>query len=528
MNISPGRSIKRAEVQSRIYMKPTTLLTYLTAGTLFLNAGPGAFAQTATAAEPKIPKTAAIDIARQLNEAFVQVADRLSPTVVVITTVQKASANSASGIEEHPLWDMLPPEWRRRFQEEQKQEEGGTPGAPRRQMPRPTGQGSGIIISEDGYILTNNHVVEDAQEITVRFKDSRQFEAEVKGRDPQSDLAVIKIKDAKGLTFAKMGDSAAARPGEFVLAIGAPFDLDYTVTVGHISAKGRAFAEFGPYADQDFIQTDASINPGNSGGPLVNLYGEVIGINTMIRGIGTGIGFAVPSNIAKQVADHLIKNGKFTRSRIGIEIRDFREEMELREAFPKLEDGVMVRGIQRGGPASGSDLRPGDVVVAVDGRAVKTSRELKEQVSYKTPGQTVTLDVVRAESGGKTKTVKVKVKTEAIPDNEGNLASGGNQAPSTAADKVDFGLTVKSLTEQLAEEYEIEVKQGVLITAVEPGSAAEKGGLRAGDLVTDVNRTPVKNAREFRDVMKTADKKRGVTINFLSQGSSRITFLKER
>lgn len=498
-------------------MNTKIIFSYLTVGLLLLGSRENSWAQTARASEAKIPKTAALDLARQLNDAFVQVAERVSPAVVVITTVQKRS--SETGVEEHPLWDLLPPEWQEHFREEYR--DG------RRSRPAPTGRGSGIVISEDGYILTNNHVVENAEKITVRFKDSREFEAQITGRDPQSDLAVIKIKDAKNLIYAKLGDSSAARPGEFVLAIGAPFDLDYTVTAGHISAKGRMFAEFGPYADQDFIQTDASINPGNSGGPLVNLYGEVIGINTMIRGIGTGIGFAVPSDIAKMVAENLIKHGKFVRSRIGIEIRDFREELELRESFPDLEDGVMVRGIQSGSPAARSELRPGDVIVAVDGKPVKTTRQLKERISYTPPNETVTLDVVRAESNGKTRNLKVKVQTEEIPEEDTVASFRQSDRSAGATERSDLGLTVRNLSEELADRYGIEVRQGVLVTAVEPGSPAQRQGLREGDVITDVNRKPVKNLREFREAMKDVDpKKRGVVVNFISNGNRRIAVLK--
>lgn len=479
----------------------------------------------------KAPKTPELDLARQLNQAFIQVADRISPAVVVITVVQKASSRGDE--TDDSLWDMLPDELRRYFEQRTPRGRGGRDNqspAPRRRGP--TGRGSGIVMSEDGYILTNNHVVEDAEKITVRFRDGREFkDVEIKGRDPKSDMAVLKIKDAKNLAYAKFGDSSAARVGEFVLAIGAPFDLDYSVTVGHISAKGRALPEIamtvGPYADQDFIQTDASINPGNSGGPLVNLYGEVIGINTAIRGIGTGIGFAVPSNIAKQVSDHLIKEGKFTRSRIGIEIRDLREDPESRPEFPNVEDGVVVRGILSDGPAAKSELKAGDLVTAVDGRPVKTSRELKEQISYKKPGETATLDVIRPEANGKTRTVKVKVKTESLPD-EQESSDGKKRSTSGESDESgSFGLSLKPLTKDLADEYGIDETQGLVVTAVEPGSIAEEKGIKPGDVVTGINRQPVSNLRQFRDAMKTADKKRGVIVNYISKGSSRFTVLRE-
>ena len=245
----------------------------------------------------------------------------------------------------------------------------------------PPGRGSGFVISEDGYILTNNHVVEDAEKITVRFKDSKSFTATVKGRDPQSDLAVIKI-DAKGLTPAKMGDSDTTRVGEFVIAVGAPFALDYSVTIGHVSAKGRSVILDPVAGDQDFIQTDASINPGNSGGPLVNLYGEVIGINSMIRGMNTGIGFAIPSNLAKQVMPRLMQDGKFTRARIGVVICGLREVQDYKL---KRRDRGWRRGVRiaQDGPAEKSDLKAGDIIVAVDGKPVKTARELKDEIAYK-------------------------------------------------------------------------------------------------------------------------------------------------
>ncbi len=245
--------------------------------------------------------TSPLDLARQLNEAFIQVADQASKSVVVIKITGKSTEND--GDDSGSFLDSLPPEWRRYFE--------GRAGHGRSRPQKVEGEGSGIVVTADGYILTNNHVVENADTIKVRFKDGREFDGEVKGTDPESDVAVVKIK-ASGLTPAKLGDSDATRVGEFVLAVGAPFTLSYSVTFGHVSAKGRSFeGEMGgAYADQDFIQTDASINPGNSGGPLVNLCGEVIAINTMIEGMNTGIGFAVPINLAKRVMAHLIRRGQ--------------------------------------------------------------------------------------------------------------------------------------------------------------------------------------------------------------------------
>jgi Do/DeqQ family serine protease len=379
-------------------------------------------------------------------------------------------------------------------------------------------------VTEDGYILTNNHVVEDAEKITVRFKDSRTFTAAVRGVDPQSDLAVIKI-DAKGLVPAKLGDSAATRVGEFAIAVGAPFQLDYSVTIGHVSAKGRSVLPNNMMGDQDFIQTDASINPGNSGGPLVNLYGEVIGVNSMIHGMNTGIGFAIPSNLAKQVMQHLIQEGKFTRAIIGVAIRDLRDYQEYKAEFPSIEDGVVIDIILPKSPASKSELKAGDVIVAVDGKPVKTSRELKEEIAYKKVGQTVSLDVARIDSAKKVKNLKVKVKTDASPADEPSLAGGRDNKPSVEPSA--FGLTVRPLSEELAARFKIENRNGVIVTAVEPDSAAAENGIQPGDVITEVNRNPVSNVKQFRDAFAKADSKKGVVLNFISKGASRFVVLRE-
>ncbi|HWX22754.1 MAG TPA: trypsin-like peptidase domain-containing protein, partial [Candidatus Binatia bacterium] len=289
-----------------------------------------------------------LELARQLNQAFVEVAEKTSPTVVVINVIQKASEQTMDE-ESDDSFDSLPPGFWRRFHDQFK---GRVPE-------KKIGQGSGVILREDGYILTNSHVVEDAEKVEVRLKDGRVFQATVRGVDPQSDVAVIKI-EAKGLAAAVLADSAKARVGEFAIAIGAPFSLDYSVTFGHISAKGRSniIPGFeGAAMDQDFIQTDALINPGNSGGPLVNINGEVIGINTLIRGLHSGIGFAIPSNLAKEVADQLIADGRFTRLWLGIGIRAFRDEPDLRKLLKGIEDGVVVASILADGPAAKSELK---------------------------------------------------------------------------------------------------------------------------------------------------------------------------
>ena len=367
-----------------------------------------------------ITNSPALDLARQLNKAFIEVAENVSPSVVVIKVAQKSRAEALDD-PENPFWDLVPKEFREQFEKERekrRKKADEDEDEPKR-APEFNGQGSGVIIREDGYIMTNFHVVEDAAKIRVRLRDGRSFEGTLRGGDPQSDIAVIKI-NATNLPAAKLADSGGVRVGEFAVAIGAPFEFDYSVTFGHVSAIGRTHVvpsmgmnSQGARMDQDFIQTDASINPGNSGGPLVNLYGEVIGINTLIRGLHTGIGFAVPVNLAKEVSDQLIATGKFPRSWLGVGIRGLREDDDFFEEIKGADDGVLITSIQDGGPASKSDLRARDVITAVDGKKVATATQLRNEIRIKKPGNAVTLDVVRD-----SKPIKIKVRPELWPDQD--------------------------------------------------------------------------------------------------------------
>lgn len=442
----------------------------------------------------------ALDLARKLNDAFVEVADEVAPTVVTIDVRQKVKDKETN--DGGSFWSIIPPELRRHFQSHAHQQ-------------ILEGEGSGVIISADGYILTNNHVVEDADEITVHLKDGRSFDAEVKGTDPESDIAVVKI-NATGLTAAKLGNSDSARVGEFVLAIGAPFELNDTVTVGHVSAKGRSFEQD---ADQDFIQTDAKILPGNSGGPLVNLYGEVIGINTMIEGLDTGIGFAVPINLAKRVKDHLINEGKFTRSWLGIrihELKDDRDYLSLEgKLAPDAREGVVVETILPDGPASKSELRPGDVIVAVDGKTVQTSRQLRDEIAEKKPGNETVLAVVRG---------KDHLTIQAMP---AATPAAKELIVKTSSEPANLGLTVKALTRELAEQYGIDVVPGVIVTTVDQDSLADIRGIKPGDVITEINRQHISTPRQFHDAVKSADPKHGLMVNLVSDGASRFVVLKD-
>jgi serine protease Do len=460
--------------------------------------------------------SSALEVARQLNQAFVELAETVSPSVVVIEVVQRKPGGTEDG--EDPLLELLPPEFRREFER-------------RRRAPRPdsdsyNGRGSGVVIRADGYILTNTHVVENAEKIRVRFRDGREFESKGSWTDPQSDIAVIKI-DAKDLAVAKLGDSSKTRVGEFAIAIGAPFVLDYSVTFGHVSAKGRSsiIPSMGTYSlgaimDQDFIQTDASINPGNSGGPLVNIEGEVIGINTLIHGLGTGIGFAVPINLAREVTDQLISDGRYARAWLGIGTQPLRQS-DLSERYPDLENGLVIHRIETNGPAFKSDLKPGDVITHVDGKPVSTVQELRGAVRAKKVGSELSLDIWRND-----KKQTVAIKTSAWPDESISVASGSRQPPRNAAAAPTLGLTVQALTPELASRFNVETEEGVVVTRVEPGSAAESQGLRTGDIITEVEYKPVKSPKEFREAVQAAGK-RGVMLLIVREGTPEFKILKD-
>ena len=462
--------------------------------------------------------TSNLDLARQLNQAFVEVAERVSPSVVVISVVNQPGSFLDLTDEEgegDPM-DSIPPGFWRRFHrqfEEQPPE-------------KPESQGSGIIVRKNGFILTNRHVIEDAEKIEVRLKDGRSFPATVRGIDPQSDLAVLKI-DADSLPAARFADSAAVRVGEFAIAIGAPFNLDYSVTFGHVSAKSRSNivpGDEGAAMDQDFVQTDANINPGNSGGPLVNIEGEVIGINTLIQGMRSGIGFAVPSNLAKEVSDQLIARGKFTRAWLGVGIVALKDDSEYGDLVPNLKDGVVVQSIVPGSPAAKSGLHPADIITAVDGKSVATSQQLRNEVRGKTVGHSVTLDLVR---DGQAMQIKVKPVEYVDPE----VAAVKSSNPSAETAPAGLGITVNAITPELAGQFGVTQTQGVIVTAVERNSPAARKGIKPGDLITGLrtfgNKSrSINSPAQFTDALKSADLKKGVILQLMTGDAARFEVLK--
>jgi serine protease Do len=365
--------------------------------------------------------------------------------------------------------------------------------------------GTGFIISTDGYILTNHHVIDDVDEIEVRFRNGDHAKAEVIGEDPKTDLALIQVKGVSDLHVLPLGDSDEILPGDWVVAIGNPFGLSHTVTVGIVSAKGRQIGQ-GPY--DDFIQTDAAINPGNSGGPLLNLRGEVVGVNTAINPQANTIGFAVPSNMAKAILPQLREDGRVTRGWLGVGVQPVTRE--LQEAFDLPERrGALVAQVTPGSPADEAGLERGDVILRFDGSAVDEMRDLPALVAATPVGKTVEIEFNRS---GKVRNVEVTVAK--LQEESPGLARAGR----TSVDA--FGLRVEDLSPMIRERYRIEASVGVVVTQVDPAGAAAAAGIREGDVVLEVNREPIDDVSEFEAALGERDSalvliERGETTLFL-------------
>jgi serine protease Do len=357
--------------------------------------------------------------------------------------------------------------------------------------------GSGFLIDLEGHIVTNNHVIEGADEIKVKLADGKEYDAKLVGRDPNTDLALIKIKGSSALVPLQMGDSENLDVGSWVVAIGSPFGLEQTVTAGIVSAKGRVIGA-GPY--DNFIQTDASINPGNSGGPLLNLSGEVVGINTAIVAQGQGIGFAIPVNLAKNIIDQLKENGSVTRGWLGVGIQDLTPELAEYYGM-KDKRGVLVSQVFKGDPAEKAGVKPNDIIVAVDGKPVNTSRELSATIAGLEVGKRAAITVIR---DGQEKTLYAELAKRQDVD---------LTAKQELKDDSDLGMQVTELTPESARRFgHAEDEKGILVVGVQPGSKADQAGIQQGDLLKEINRKPVDSVKTLKSELKD---KSGDSVQFL-------------
>jgi serine protease Do len=406
---------------------------------------------------------------------FAELAEHLKPSVVNISTTQvvKGQRRSTPRLPfPNPFGERDP------FEEFFERFFGGE--NPQREFRRRS-LGSGIIIHHEGYIVTNNHVVENASDIKISLSDKEEYDAKVVGRDPRTDVALIKIEAKKDLPAVALGDSGQLRVGEWVMAIGNPFGLGHTVTTGIVSAKGRIIGA-GPY--DDFIQTDASINPGNSGGPLFNMNGEVVGINTAIVATGQGIGFAIPINVAKDLLVSLREKGRVVRGWLGVQVQ--RVTPDLAKSFGlDRERGALVADVMPDTPASKAGIERGDVIVEFNGRKIDEMNDLPRIVASTPPNTDVPMKILRK---GQEKVVQVKVAEL----KEEQVAAGGGTPEES------LGMAVQELTPEIARSLGVSESKGLVVTNVDDGSPADEAGIRRGDVIVEVNQKKVENLRDYR------------------------------
>jgi len=433
---------------------------------------------------------------------FIEVAKNVRPSVVAITSVSTVQPGGPGGGEGNPFDFFF------------------------RGVPRPEGKqrrqgiGSGVIVDARGYILTNNHVVEDADELKVVFSDDTEVPAEVVGTDPKTDVAVIKLK-ANGhklpaLKPVTLGDSDKLEVGEWVMAIGSPFGLKQTVSAGIVSAIGRGNVGITDY--EDFVQTDAAINPGNSGGPLVNLNGALVGVNTAIAsrtGGSQGVGFAIPVNMAKAVMKQLIDKGQVTRGYLGVYIADLHED--LARSFGYSGRGVLVQDVSAGSPGAKAGLKAGDIIIERAGKPALDVVTFRNAIAASAPGSNVALTVFR-----EGKKVPLTVKLEALPSDEPSAAQKPGKG---GAEQGGRGLAITDLTPELRQRLGVQSGEGAVVVRVVPDSAADRAGLRPGDLLKQIGNTPVKNAKEAEQAFAKASTKQPLRLRIVREGHGLFVLL---
>ena len=446
------------------------------------------------------PYTITPNVPRQILEtgkAFSEIVSAVSPMVVNISTTKVVRRDTGPFFED-PFFDLFNPFHDFRMPKKWKEQS----------------LGSGVIVSPDGYIITNNHVVEKADEIKVTLLDKRSFKGRIVGADPKTDIAVVRI-DASSLPTLKWGDSEKLQVGEFVLAIGNPYGLSHTVTMGIISAVGRANVGIADY--EDFIQTDAAINPGNSGGPLVNIKGELIGINTAIfsrTGGYQGIGFAVPSNMVRLVMDQLVQRGKIIRGWIGVTIQELTPELSQKFGLKK-SNGALVSDVAKDSPAAKAGIIRGDVILEFNGKEVKDVSSLRNMVAQSKTGSEVSMKILRS---GKEYTVKVIIVempreiAEVVP----------SQLPNDSEAEALTGLTVMDLTKEIARQLGLyKDEKGVVVVKVEPGSPADEAEMKKGDIIKEIDKKKVDNLGDFNRIASNIKKDETVLL-FINRGGKRF------
>jgi len=441
-------------------------------------------------------------ILQQFSAAFEEAAARVNASVVPIFSEQAVEGRSAMRLPNDQFRDFFGDEFFRRFFNNPDGDNG---------QQRVRGLGSGVIVSKDGYILTNNHVIKEADKVTVMLGENKKYTAKVIGTDPSTDLAVIKI-DAVNLPAVTLGNSDEVRIGQWVIAVGNPFELLHTVTAGIVSAKGRSTVGLN-LAYQDFIQTDASINPGNSGGALADLDGNVIGINTAIStpsGGSVGIGFAIPINMAKQVLDELVSQGKVTRGYLALTPQDIDESMAKAWKL-KSTEGALVGDVNKNGPADKAGIQRGDIITNFNGKKILNSTQLRQTVAQADPGTTAKINLLR---DGREMPISVVLgERPKDPDGRGNQDESEPEVTSGE----ELGLSIQTLTPEMAQQLGYRNDDGVIISSVTSGSPAEEAGLRRGDLIKEVNRTEVSTAQEFKRL-----------ISRLQSGDSAVLLINRR
>lgn len=436
-------------------------------------------------AEPPIKEVPKDILAAQ--QAFISLAQGVTPCVVNIATISKKKLVQPF-FQFSPFFDDL-------F------------GGQQPRYRRDTSLGSGFIINRDGYILTNDHVVRDAETIKVKLSNENVYTGRVVGADSKTDIAVIKIDSKEQLPVAVLGDSDKLRVGQWAVAIGNPFGLDRTVTVGVISATGRSNMGIETY--EDFIQTDASINPGNSGGPLLNIYGEVVGINTAIVAAGQGIGFAIPINMAKNVVQQLINKGKVSRGWLGVSIQPVTDEIAASFGLKKAS-GALVNAVVAGSPAARAGIRQGDIIIGLDGREVRDVSQLQRLVADTPVGKSIEVRAIR-----EGKVIELSLKLGDSESAEAKQAKPEEEPPATS-----FGMVVG----ELPQEMRTRGISGVMVTDIDPEGAAAEAGLRPGDIIVSVNRRKVDNIAEYRRYI-TEGAKKGSAVLLVMRGSASIYFV---